>query len=306
MECLVIGYGSIGRRHIEVLQTLGHKVSVVSRHLETSEIPVYKTIREAFAAQRFSYIVIAVATVQHADTLQELLPFCDAETVCYIEKPLFSSTEQAFPLPDGKYVVGYILRAHPLMRDVYDLVKGKKLYSARIACGQYLPTWRPGTDYRKCYSAHRDEGGGVLRDLSHELDLLYMLCGKWLNLTAAGGHYSDLEIDSDDQYQLMWEAERCPMCSCHIDYLARNFHRDLYVEYEGGSLHLNFITGTLYHNGEEKKITLERNDMFRLIHSEAMKYDLTYLPNADDALHIITQIDAAETAAEKKIWIKNR
>ena len=305
MECLVIGYGSIGRRHKEVLESLGHRVSVVSRHLESTDFPVYKTIADAFAAQKYGYVVIATATSDHAETLKSLLPFLSNETVCFIEKPIYSSMEQAIPLPEGKFVIGYILRVHPLMREVYEAVKGKRLFSVRISCGQYLPDWRPGTDYRKCYSAHKDQGGGVLRDLSHELDLLYMLCGKWKTLTAMGGHYSDLELHSDDQYELLWEAERCPMCSCHIDYLSRNVNRDLYVEYEGGSLHLNFIAGTLVHNGVERSVKLERNDLFRTLHSESINYDLTYLPDSADAMHILTQIEAAEKAAEEKQWIKN-
>lgn len=305
MECLVIGYGSIGRRHVEVLQSMGHNVSIVSRHFNSTVFSVYKSIPDAFTAQKFSYVVIASPTAAHAEMLKQILPYCTGETVCFIEKPLYSAADQAVMLQDGKFVVGYVLRAHPLLREVFDIIKGRRLYSARVACGQYLPHWRPETDYRKCYSAHKADGGGVLRDLSHELDLLYMLCGKWKNLTAAGGHFSDLEIDSDDQYQLMWEAERCPMCFCHVDYLARDVHRDLYIEYDGGSLHLDFISGTLLHNGDMKKISLERNDMFRTMHAEAINYDMRYLPTAADALHIITQIEAAETAVEKKIWIKN-
>lgn len=305
-ECLVIGYGSIGKRHTEVLLSLGNRVSVVSRHIEPSSgLPVFRSVPEAFAAKKFDYAVIATATKEHSETLRQLLPYLAENAVCFVEKPIFSSLEERVDLGRHRIGVGYVLRAHPLLRRVRDILRGKKLYSCRASCGQFLPTWRPGTDYTKCYSAKKAAGGGVLRDLSHELDYIQMLCGKWLKATAIGGKYSDLEIDSDDQYGILFATERCPLCICQIDYLARDTHRMLAVEYEGGSLLLDFVAGTLLHNGAVEKITLERNDLFRTMHGELMNYDLSFFPDGNEALETLKLIDAAEKTAGKDLWIKN-
>lgn len=306
MNPLVIGYGSIGKRHAEVLQQMGYSVSVVSGHLETNEFPVYRDVSAAFRSTHFGYIVVAVPTARHAETMRQLEPFITTEDIVFVEKPLFSDLSQTFDGKDWRIVVGYVLRAHPLLRRVKELIAGKRLFSCSCSCGQYLPDWRPGTDYRKSYSAHRDQGGGVLRDLSHELDYLQMIAGKWTSVTAIGGRFSNLDIQADDQFSLLITAENCPLCECHIDYLARKVHRDLRVEYEDGSIHLDFIAGLLNFNGKVETVKPERNDLFRTMHREAMIFDLTHLASREDAMNTMTLIEAAEHAAEEQTWIRNR
>ncbi len=305
-KCLVIGYGSIGQRHADVLLSMGCDVSIVSRHIQNIENCLrYGSVAEAFSGQKYDYVVIANATSDHAETLKNILSYLEKSTVCFVEKPLFSSPEQYVDWGNSKVVSGYVLRAHPLLRRMKDILQSKKLYSCRACCGQYLPSWRPGTDYTKCYSASKEAGGGVLRDLSHELDYMQMLCGKWQNVTAIGGKFSDLQISSDDQFGILFETERCPLCICQIDYLSRDVHRDIFVEYEDGSLHLDFISGTLTHNGTEESIKLERNELFKTMHREFLNYDLTYFSDASDAYEVLKFLDAAEQAAERKVWIRN-
>ncbi|MBR2364834.1 MAG: Gfo/Idh/MocA family oxidoreductase [Lentisphaeria bacterium] len=307
-NCLVIGYGSIGKRHSEVLLSLGHNVSIVSRHLNSAacDLPVYCCVKDAFTANKYDYILIASSTKEHIVTLQQILPYLTETSVCFIEKPIFSSPEDWVNWGNAKICTGYVLRGHPLLRKIKDILTGKKIYSCRASCGQYLPSWRPGTDYTKCYSAYKEQGGGVLRDLSHELDYMQMLCGKWKKVTAIGGKFSDLAINSDDQYGILFSAEKCPLCMCHIDYLSRDTHRTLSVEYEGGSLKLDFLNGTLLHNGIKETVSLERNDLFKTMHSELINYDLTYFPSGKEAYEIVKLIDAAEKTAGKDIWIENR
>lgn len=303
---LVIGYGSIGKRHTEVLQQMGSSVSVVSGHLETDAFPVYKDIFMACKVNHFDYYVVAVPTARHTETLQQLEPFLTAKDVIFVEKPLFSDLSRTFDKKDWRIVVGYVLRAHPLLRHIKKLTEGKKLFSCSCSCGQYLPDWRPGTDYRKSYSAHRDQGGGVLRDLSHELDYLQMIAGKWTSVSAIGGKFSNLDIEADDQFSLLMTTENCPLCECHVDYLARKVHRDLFVEFEDGSIHLDFIAGTLNFNGQVENVKLERNDLFHSMHKDAMIFDLTYLASYEEAMNTMTLINAAERSAEEKKWIQNQ
>ena len=305
MNVLVSGFGSIGKRHSEVLTEMGHSVSVVSHHLEKNgKYRVFRSLDEAFAADHFEYIVIANPTGEHLPILQRVVSRYP-ESVIFIEKPIFSDLKKFISLKSYKIVVGYVLRAHPLLRKAVDLLRGKKLFSCRACCGQHLPDWRPETDYRKCYSADSLRGGGVLRDLSHELDYLYMIAGNWKRVSAIGGKFSDLQISSDDQFGILFETERCPLCICQIDYLSRNVHRNIFVEYENGSLHLDFIAGKLIHNGAEESVTLERNDLFTTMHKELMNYDLTYFSNAHDAYETVKFLDAAEKAAERNLWINN-
>ena len=53
-----------------------------------------------------------------------------------------------------------------------------KVLSVRCEIGQYLPSWRPGSDYRQAVSASRALGGGALLELSHEIDYLRWIFGE--------------------------------------------------------------------------------------------------------------------------------
>src|SRR3990167_1147232 len=206
MECLIVGYGSIGKRHADILKNMGCSVDIVTS--QTLEGKSYSTIEESFKIKAFDYVVVANPTYLHHAALIELIQQ-DYQGIVLVEKPLFSQME---PLPEHqikKILVGYNLRFHELLRQVKQLLEGQKLITFSAYVGQYLPSWRKGTDYRNSYSAKKEQGGGVLRDLSHELDYTLWLCGPCLGVTAIGGHFSQLEIDSDDTYSILMKCARC-------------------------------------------------------------------------------------------------
>ena len=66
MRTLVVGYGSIGMRHTEVLSNLGCTVSIVSKRKLNIE-RCYLNIKEAFDEEEPEYIIIATKT-NEADT----------------------------------------------------------------------------------------------------------------------------------------------------------------------------------------------------------------------------------------------
>jgi predicted dehydrogenase len=102
-----------------------------------------------------------------------------ADVPILIEKPLSVSTagiDELAALAEGKNVkvlVGYVLRYSHSFQYFQKMIKsrnvGEPLF-VRVECGSYLPDWRPGQDYRKSASAKPVLGGGVLLELSHELD----------------------------------------------------------------------------------------------------------------------------------------
>ncbi|MCK6499789.1 MAG: Gfo/Idh/MocA family oxidoreductase, partial [Nitrospira sp.] len=189
MKALVVGYGSIGQRHARVLDELGCEVAVVSRR--PVEYPRrYDSLATALSGWRPGYVVIASRTNEHFDDLSALITADFAGRVL-VEKPLFDVARQ---MPSNRFshlAVAYNMRFHPLIMKLRDFLgQQKRLVAAHIYVGQYLPQWRPSTDYRSSYSASRDLGGGVLRDLSHEIDYALWLFGSWRHLTALGGKFS--------------------------------------------------------------------------------------------------------------------
>ena len=60
-------------------------------------------------------------------------------------------------------------------------------------------------------------GGGVLNDLSHELDLV--TCFEMASPFGDGGKLSDLEIDSEDCFSVLLSSEKCKHITVHLNYL---------------------------------------------------------------------------------------
>ena len=120
------------------------------------------------------------------------------------------------------------MRFHPAVRDAKDLVQKHRAIFARAEYGYYLPFWRKG-DYTKSYSAGID--GGIIMDDIHEVDLLYFLFGKMIDLKTVYGKVSDLQIQQEDIAETCILFENGVSASVHQDYLCKNYHRTLEIHF---------------------------------------------------------------------------
>jgi predicted dehydrogenase len=165
MRVLVIGSGSIGRRHHENLQALGASAQLVSWR--------GGGLGGALAAMTdAAAVVIATAT----DIRLPLIEAAAARGLpIYVEKPLAfrpdeveAIAELAAPIAD-RSMLGVMLRYHPAVRalaesDVSDV------FQFALTIGHDVTQWRQNWRFSDSYAA-RAAGGGVLLDLCHELDL---------------------------------------------------------------------------------------------------------------------------------------
>ncbi len=301
MTALVIGYGSIGARHARLLTELGHTVAVVSRR--PLDLPrCHGDLAEALAVQRPDYVVVANATVEHGDTLRRLVELGYGGRML-VEKPLFAHSHAE---PEHRFSgawVGYNLRFHPVIQALRPLLAGETVIAAQFAVGQHLSQWRPGRDYATTYSASAAAGGGVLRDLSHELDLAAWLLGRPRRLTAQGGLLGDLAIDSDDAWSLLGEHERCSLVSIHINCLERTPRRDIHLTTLRHSIHADLIAGRLWLDGVAEDVPCGRDDSYRAMHRAALDGAGDSLCDLAGGLTVMTMIEAAETAAREGRWV---
>ena len=145
-RALVIGYGSIGARHARLLEEIHCHTAVVSKR--EVDFPLsYIELTEALTVERPEYVVIANATNQHYETLQSLAALGYTGTVL-VEKPLFGNEIKLPSLPFRNTFVAYNLRFHPIIQRLKTLLEGEEVLSVQAYVGQYLPDWRPTTDYR--------------------------------------------------------------------------------------------------------------------------------------------------------------
>ena len=302
MKALVIGYGSIGQRHARLLTELGCQVAVVSRR-SIDFAPCYSDLTRALADWQPEYVVVAGRTSEHHRVIEFLAKHGFRGRVL-VEKPLF---DHPTSLPHHSFslvAVAYNLRCHPLLTKLkYLLDDSAQLVTANIYAGSYLPDWRPGTDYRQSYSAKRDQGGGVLRDLSHELDYAFWLFGPWRRLTASGGRLGPLEIDSDDAYTLLMETRRCPLVSIHMNYFDRVPRREIWVNTDRHTVRVDLIDNTLAIDGVQESVNVARDDTYRTEHQAMLAGNVDGLCTLEEALETLVTIEAAERAAASHTWI---
>ena len=296
----VVGAGSIGSRHQRILKQLGHQVSVVSANSPDAD---FRSMSDALERESFDYVVIASQTSQHVIDLSALINNRFSGRVL-IEKPLF---EKLHTLEDNNFsfaAVGYNLRFHPAIVWLKDtLPKLGKLSSANFYVGQYLPTWRPDSDYRKSSSARDISGGGVLRDLSHELDLVQYLFGDWQQLTAVGGKFSDLEIATDDTFSILMTSTKCNAISVQLNYIDRIKQRYITINGNNGTVSIDLISNTAKFNDLDVKFSVNTDDSYVAQHLAVISNDSQNTCSLSEALKVVETIQAIEKSAEKLKWI---
>ncbi|OGT36753.1 MAG: hypothetical protein A3F12_00525 [Gammaproteobacteria bacterium RIFCSPHIGHO2_12_FULL_38_14] len=299
MNILVIGYGSIGKRHAALLEKMGHPIALVTQQITNDHLR-YSSINQAIANRKFDYIVIANATSLHFDTLNELVNN-QFEGKIMVEKPLFSEPVENLIKIKSSIYVGYNLRFHSVIQRLKKLLSDEKLISFSARVGQYLPEWRKNIDYTDTYSAQKELGGGVLRDLSHELDYSTWICGPAAQVTALGGRFSDLHINSEDSYSIVMQCRHCPMVLFHMDYLSRIPRRELHIQTAKHTYFADLIYNVL--QIDEKKEVLPAVDTYEAEHIAILNSHVETLCDYEQGLNIVKLIKIIENANQEKKWI---
>ena len=258
LTALFVGLGSIGTRHLQNLTELCEKRGLTLRADALRSDPArplrpgaaerlcarFTDPADPAALPRYDLVFITNPTSLHASTLADLAG--KAENL-FIEKPIFDHTDYDLAelgLETQKAYVAAPMRWCGTFLALKKLMPTLRPYSARVICSSYLPDWRPGVDYRTVYSAHKAMGGGVTIDLIHEWDYLVDLFGRPAELYNLKGHYSELEIDSDD---VSLYIARYPhlLAEVHLDYFGRGYRRSIELFCPEGSLVADFGAGTL-------------------------------------------------------------
>jgi predicted dehydrogenase len=293
MKAAIIGFGSIGARHAEILKKMGLSVSVVSSRNDVP-YPVYKNIDLLFDADIPDYLIISNATELHVSTLEEIKSF-GFKGILLIEKPV-----------SGEYVpieafcptfVAYQLRFHPVLKEMRNICANMKLLACNIYTGSYLPDWRPEQDYRKVSSSSGSDGG-VLRELSHEWDYLFWISGQWESVSTITGHYSTLEIQRDDVTGVLLKTKGCPVATVQLNYLDRIGRREIIMILEKTTIHADLIKNILMVNGEKKIYSVERNETYQAMHEAVLNGKHNQLCSLTEGLEILNFVESAENSSQ--------
>lgn len=292
MKALIISMGSIGTRHAEVLTSIGIEVSAItSQNIRSLEC--FNDLKSV-NLDKFDYFIIASPTHLH----YEHLSYIDTNVsgkIILCEKPLFDKFRDFNP--NNKIFIGYNLRFHPLILELKNMLNPSEILTIEARCGQYLPSWRK-KDYTTTYSSYKELGGGVLLDLSHEIDYISFLSDSSLELIkSCQAKVSNLNITSDDICMILAKCNKT-LINISLNYLSKTPYRQILIETNNNTYHLDLITNTLKIVDQDGKITqiqkpnLQRNDTFKAMHIDALNLQnhICTFAQAMDTMRLIDQI----------------
>ncbi len=296
MKVLIIGYGSIGKRHFEIL-SLFDKVRAVDI-LSKQTIPNIKTFNHLDKVpdiQSYDYYVISNETHNHYKYLKDLCDLVSNKKIL-VEKPLYDKNYDSFKYSNLIFTA-YNLRFHPVINKLKSLIEKQKIYYVNVVCGQYLPTWRPEQDYRKSYSADIARGGGVLRDLSHEIDYINFLFGEIEIINSINTKISDLEINSDDIFTAIALTKDKCIVNLTIDYISKSPIRRMIIHTESKTIEADMIKNNIivYDKNNDAKIIkldlVDRNFTYTEMHKAILNDDSKDVCTIEEGERIVSLID---------------
>ena len=252
MKILIAGLGSIGRRHLKNLISLGesdivlyrtHKSSLPDEELD--KFPVETDLRKAFG-NKPDAVIISNPTAMHMVIAEQA---AKANCHIFIEKPISHTIESLSPFETalkkstGVVLTGFQFRFNPGLKTVKRIIDDNEVghpVSFLSHWGEYLPGWHPWENYRKGYAANRDMGGGVVLTLSHPLDYLRWLFGEVKELYAYTGNFSDLEINCEDTAEVLISFRNNIIGGLHLDYYEQPKRHFLSIICSKGTLHWEY------------------------------------------------------------------
>jgi len=250
---LVVGCGSIGRRHLRNLKAL--KVPVVlgvdpreDRRQEAAEesgAVTFASLEEALAYKPAA-VVVSTPSALHLP-----IAFKAARHGChlFIEKPLshnLDHVDELIDLTSGQRLVTMVgcnyrfdRSLNMVKRLLEDCAIGN-VATARAEFGLFLPDMHPYEDYRDFYAARSSLGGGVILDRTHELDYLRWMFGEVDGVTGFYDKRSYLDIDTEDVAEILLRFQSGVLASVHLDYLQAEYRCVVRVVGDRGVIEWNF------------------------------------------------------------------
>jgi predicted dehydrogenase len=324
-SALVAGAGSIGRRHLSNLRTLGlTRLAACDPHPERLEyvasefhVECFPTLKAGLQKFQADAVLVCTPPVDHVAQAMQALR---AGAHVFIEKPLSDRLEGVEELRDeaakrGAIVqVGYNLRFHPSIQKLKELVDAAavgKILWAHVEAGSYLPDWRPWQDYRKSYTARRELGGGILLDGSHEIDYVTWLFGAPQEVACMAGRVSQLEVNVEDCATILLRFPDGTRADVHVDFIQRSYSRYCSLVGPEGKLQWDLLNNSVQivrpgAQAETTKFKVQINDAYvaELAHFlECVRTGARPRFTLEDAILTLRVTLAARASAEERKWV---
>lgn len=325
MKIGIIGLGSIGQRHARSLTRLGYKeiYALRTKRGTIKELPEdLKHIKEIydekeFYSQKLDGVIISNPTSLHIRTTKKALK---KKIAVFVEKPIATSMEEIKELKGldtSKVLVGFDFRYDDAINTVKKFIDSGKIgriLKANLYCGQFLPMWHPYADYRKEYFSRKDLGGGVIRTLCHEIDIMHYLFGVPIEVIGVVEKISELDIDVDDNTYLICRMRNNAVVTNEVDYLNPKGIRNGIIFGSNGIIEYSYAKPSVVftdNKGNKKILYQKEKTNWDKTFEQEMKDFIELIRNGkrpcstfEDGINVMRVIEKAEESARSKSWEK--
>jgi len=277
-KILIVGFGAIGQKHLKNLRKILPKSDfaiLTSQKIKKDKIKVFNALKDA-KKFRPSLVLICNQATEHINYAKI---FLNMRCHLFIEKPVATNVNQLTKfikeIKNKKITIlsGYNLRFEPSLIFFKKIVDSKLLgtiLSVRSEVGQYLPSWRD-KDYSKSVSAHTKTGGGVINELSHDIDILLLLFKKIKIISALNYKVSNLRINTEDTAHVIFKSNKRKS----IFFL--NLLMDFYRHDHTRKCTVIGSKSTAVWNGLERKITIfKKNNIISKVYKFSKNKQISY------------------------------
>ena len=318
----VIGLGNIALKHSMLIKKKYKNIKIISFSRKKIINTNYKHIDnftnnfQEFLDYKLTLVLICTPTNTHIDYAIQ----CAKNKIhLFIEKPLSLNLNKVNLLQKiikyNKLIcnIGYVFRHDFVTNSFYNYINKRKpkILYVEVICSSYLPKWRKNINYSKTNSAKNKLGGGVVYELSHEIDYINWFFGKFNSCYANISNSKTLNIDTSDRANLILEKNSKYLVSIHLNFCSQFEKRTCTVFYEDGAVTLDLIKNQIVFNLESKKITKNFknfSDKFlnqiQMLITKVKKNDMSY-NNLNNSIEVLKIIEASNKSnlCQKKIKI---
>lgn len=328
LHILIIGAGSVGKRHARNLHFAGCKISFIDPRADRLEeierelqiVSVYSNLHQIPDPRKFHGVVVASPTAFHKEhtlwSIKSGLP-------TLLEKPAAMSMVQANEIQKATMqynvpvLLGYSWRWWPPLKKVKKLLEDKKVGELRhiqFHMSAHLADWHPWEPYQSFY-VKKDLGGGALLDESHWIDLMIWLLGRPESVRGTVSKLSNLEIETDDNVDIICTYPGANV-TIHLDLFGRPHEKFIRFVGDSGTIiwsaspnRISF-SDKLDQDWQVEDFRYDRNEMFIGTANEFIAMINGQLPETctiDDGILVMDIIEALResSATGNTILLKN-
>ena len=299
MKALVIGLGSMGRRRVRCLRTLGVQAIAgydprADRRAQAGQEYGIE-LRESLAAEdlrAFDLVVISTPPDQHHTAIAWSVA---AGKPCFVEA---SVIRDPLPALDGEarkkgvlVAPSCTLRFHSAIREITRIVQSRrygKVCNFSYHCGQYLPDWHPWEQVSDYYVSN-PATGGAREIVPFELTWMVDAFGWPQQVQGLKMRTADVGAPIADTYAALLRFDGFAG-SIVVDVVARQAVRKLTLNFEQASLAWDWDSGV---------VRVWEADPGRLVelHQPRTSAHAGYHQNIGEAMYI-AEVDAFLAAAQ--------